>query len=171
MRETIEFNGRKYHRYPNAKQANHKRYYSSHDKQYATPRLLHRDIWEFHNGPIPDGHHVHHSDGDCNNNEIGNLECLSSAAHQVEHREERSKRARTPEHLEHLASIRVLTKAWHASPEGREWHRQNAIKALENLPEQPCLICGKMYKPKAHRPGMCSKECRDERRRRLQRGY
>jgi DNA-directed RNA polymerase subunit RPC12/RpoP len=28
----------------------------------------------------------------------------------------------------HLAKIRELTKAWHASPEGREWHRQHAIK-------------------------------------------
>ena len=50
MRETTNFNGRDYHRYPNAKQNNHRRYYSSHAKWKDTPRLLHRDIWEFHNG-------------------------------------------------------------------------------------------------------------------------
>lgn len=170
MRETIHFNGRDYHRYPNAKQNNHRRYYSSHAKWKATPRLLHRDIWEFHNGPIPDGHHIHHADGDADNNAISNLECLSSAAHQVAHRDERSARASTPKQLALLERIRGSTKAWHSSPEGREWHRQHALKSLtKQYPEQPCLICGTMYTPKINRPGMCSDACKVIRTNALQR--
>ena len=165
MRETFFFNGRNYYRYPNAKQSNHRKYYSSHAQWKATPRLLHRDIWEFYNGTIPDGHEIHHEDGDFNNNDITNLRCLSNAAHQVAHRDERSERARRPEHLARLEVIRPLTKAWHASPEGREWHRQHAIKSLTKVfPDQPCLICGAMYRPKINRPGMCSDECKRIRR-------
>lgn len=161
MRETIEFNGRKYHRYPSAKQSNHRRYYCTHSAWKSNPRTLHRDIWEFHNGTIPAGHHIHHADGDFNNNEISNLVCLSSAAHQVEHRQERSERASTPKHLAHLANIRDLTKKWHKSPEGREWHRQHALNSIrKDLPEKPCSICGTMFKPKITRAAMCSDECK-----------
>lgn len=43
--------------------------------------LLHRDIWEFHNGPIPKGWDIHHKDEDKTHNEIGNFECLTKAEH------------------------------------------------------------------------------------------
>ena len=39
-------------------------------------RRLHRAVWEHHNGKIPNGYHVHHKDGDRNNNDISNLELL-----------------------------------------------------------------------------------------------
>lgn len=42
---------------------------------------LHRAVWISHNGPIPDGHHIHHRDRDKSNNDIGNLECHSPADH------------------------------------------------------------------------------------------
>lgn len=170
MRQSILFNGRWYHRYPNAKQSNHRKYYSSHARWKETPLLLHREVWEFHNGPIPDGHHVHHIDGNPDNNDISNLICLAESAHQLEHREEASRRSSAPEHLEHLARIREKTKAWHASPEGREWHRQHALRSItKEYPEQACLICGTMYRPKINRPGMCSEECKRTRRNNLQR--
>ena len=34
---------------------------------------LHREIWRDHFGPIPDGHHIHHIDGNPDNNDIENL--------------------------------------------------------------------------------------------------
>ena len=43
--------------------------------------LLHRDVWEHHNGSIPDGWDIHHKDEDRENNKIGNLECLPKAEH------------------------------------------------------------------------------------------
>ena len=164
MRESVEFNGRTYHRYPDAKQNNHRRYYTSHDKWKSTPRTLHRDVWEFHNGPIPPGHHIHHADGNACNNAPETLICLSSAAHQVEHRAERSARAKTPEQLALLERIRPLASAWHSTEEGRAHARRNAFLSIcKDFPEQPCLICGTMYKPKINRPGMCSPECKRER--------
>ena len=43
--------------------------------------LMHRDVWEFHNGQIPDGWDVHHRDENKLNNNIENLECLPKAEH------------------------------------------------------------------------------------------
>lgn len=43
--------------------------------------MMHRDVWEFHNGKIPDGFDVHHIDENKSNNAIENLECLSKAEH------------------------------------------------------------------------------------------
>lgn len=42
-------------------------------------RLLHRVIWEEHNGPIPPKHMVRFIDGNTMNCELSNLECVSMA--------------------------------------------------------------------------------------------
>lgn len=43
--------------------------------------LLHRDIWESRNGPIPDGFDVHHLNRDRTNNRIENLALITRAEH------------------------------------------------------------------------------------------
>lgn len=43
--------------------------------------LMHRHVWEFYNGPIPDGWDIHHIDECKANNAIGNLECLPKSEH------------------------------------------------------------------------------------------
>ena len=43
--------------------------------------LEHRLVWERHHGPIPDGYHIHHKNGDKLDNRIDNLQLLSESAH------------------------------------------------------------------------------------------
>lgn len=43
--------------------------------------LMHRDVWEFYKGEIPENYDVHHRDENKENNEINNLECLPKAEH------------------------------------------------------------------------------------------
>lgn len=43
--------------------------------------FVHRGCWEAHYGPIPNGHIVHHTDGDCQHNAIGNLACMTPGDH------------------------------------------------------------------------------------------
>ena len=46
---------------------------------------MHRYVWECNHGPIPDGMHVHHKDGDKTNNNIDNLELLAASVHSKHH--------------------------------------------------------------------------------------
>lgn len=70
-RETVEWNGQTYSRRNTG-------YFgaTSGDRQ-----LLHRAVWKHHNGPIPDGHDIHHRDHDKSNNDVSNLECLPKDLH------------------------------------------------------------------------------------------
>lgn len=65
------FNGRKCTLRPSG-------YYSSTCKKRS---LMHRDVWEYFNWPIPEGFDVHHKDEDKTNNILENLECLPKSEH------------------------------------------------------------------------------------------
>jgi hypothetical protein len=70
LHDKIEWNGNEY------TPAAAKGYY----RRTREPRtMLHYDIWEFHNGPVPDGHQIGHKDGNKENNDITNLVCLPAA--------------------------------------------------------------------------------------------
>ncbi|MCC5604643.1 HNH endonuclease signature motif containing protein [Nostoc favosum] len=64
----IMFNGAKYTLKPIG-------YYARTDGER---ELLHRDIWEYHNGQILDGWDIHHINSDKQDNRIENLECFSA---------------------------------------------------------------------------------------------
>ena len=51
-------------------------------------RLLHRDMWEAANGPVPDGFVVHHVNGDKLDNRLANLDLMSIADHSSHHKTE-----------------------------------------------------------------------------------
>ena len=62
------------------------RYYKQSDGYWRAGRhsgneLLHRAVWRAANGPIPDGWHIHHVDGDPGNNAISNLDAVSAREH------------------------------------------------------------------------------------------
>jgi hypothetical protein len=47
--------------------------------------MMHRIVWEKHNGPIPDGFEIHHIDEDKENNDISNLELVDTLTHKRIH--------------------------------------------------------------------------------------
>ena len=131
------------------------------------PHSLHRAVWEYHNGKIPEGMVIDHIDRNTDNNQIENLRCvtLSENARNISSEAKAQKKA-------HCDKIRSLTKSWHASPEGLEWHRQHGIKAYAKRKpiERVCSICGKKFMTTQYseRVHLCSPSCqqKDLRRRR-----
>ena len=143
--ESVVFNGRRYNRYPESNNPAHRRYFAR------SGHRLHRDVWKYHNGPIPAGMHIHHIDGNTANNDISNLACVTSKQHWDEHRAEASKRSSRPEQLEHLERIRSQSVAWHGSPEGIAWHKEHVKASLAKTWGKPrsyypapytCVWCG-----------------------------
>ena len=45
-------------------------------------KRMHVYVWEYFNGPISKGYHIHHIDGDKSNNDIQNLQMLSATEHE-----------------------------------------------------------------------------------------
>lgn len=138
------------------------RYYSSGDTS-AEVRLLHRRVWSDVNGPIPDGMAVHHKDGDWRNNDISNLELMHFEDHSKMHMAERWEKDSDRAAFHHgLQKAQEAAKAWHASPEGIEWHREIARKQWESRrpSEATCSVCSSVfYTFWGDRAKFCSKSC------------
>jgi len=162
--ETIVFDGKRYNRYPDSNNPAHRRYFARAGKR------LHRAVWEYHNGAIPQGMHVHHIDGDTTNNDISNLECITRREHWDEHRAEFAERGRTDKQLQHLESIRPKASEWHRSEEGRAWHREHAKNSLAKTWSAPriyeefeivCKWCGAVVMAKSKRKLFCCPTCQN----------
>jgi len=155
----IKFNGRSYNRSPESSLHSDRSYFK------CMGRSLHRDIYAYHHGTIPQGFQIHHIDGNPLNNDISNLEALTPAEHGKKHRGVCSDKKR-----ENLANIRHMTKAWHKSPEGRQWHSEHARRsqAAMAMVECQCKQCGETYEVKLNmksRSKWCSNKCKQRNQR------
>lgn len=158
----IEFDGIKF--YPDKKG-----YWLGRRKDTKKPVRLHTYVWEYHNGPVPHGYHVHHKDHNPDNNEIENLELIEKFAHLSYHSNLQDKAWARRNMLENAVPA---AKLWHKSPEGRLWHSENARKTLtaklETTVKKTCQCCGKEYEvPQFAAKGsrFCSLNCKAQWRR------
>jgi hypothetical protein len=125
-------------------------------------KRLHRVVWEYHNGEIPKGYHVHHKDGNRHNNNISNLELMKAHEHESMHQSTEERKSKSRMNIE---KAREGAIRWHKSNEGRAWHSAHAKEIWEE--RQPtmytCDYCGKEYKTmKFQTTGnhFCSNNCK-----------
>lgn len=109
---------------------------------------LHRYVYEYVNGQIPDGYHVHHVDFDKSNNEPENLIALTERDHLKLHGD-----CMTDDRKNQLRETLICravpaSKQWHRSDTGREWHRahyEEMKNALHRRKQMNCAQCGKPF--------------------------
>lgn len=111
--------------------------------------LMHRYVWEYYNGTIPDGHVIHHKDGNKVNNDISNLECLPQNEHTRLHGKNKSS-DEVKRDIANLEKARKEAIKWHKSEVGRECSRRNAKRLIERGVLNPttlytCDNCGKQF--------------------------
>ncbi|HSV43134.1 MAG TPA: HNH endonuclease signature motif containing protein, partial [Candidatus Bathyarchaeia archaeon] len=128
---------------------------------------MHRYVWAYHHGPIPDGFSIHHIDKDKSNNSIENLESKQNSEHAISHVCENHKN--NPESM--LRGIRAAqqeAKKWHRSNEGREWHKKHGRGTWAGRKEEKrkCVLCGKEYLALLGtvKKGFCSPYCQSKKR-------
>lgn len=143
--ETIVFNGIKFRRYPQSKHEHLRKYFfSSEIKSLGKSLSLHQEVWKFHNGEIPAGHHIHHKDGNSLNNDISNLEAVPAFTHLSEHA-----KARPIDELRNqMNHARAFASIWHGSEEGKAWHGEHWKNSLANAfvaKNLKCQHCGNDY--------------------------
>jgi hypothetical protein len=126
-----------------------KRYYlswSKNTKERKGAKGLHVAIWEFYSGKtVPKGFVIHHKDGNHFNNSYENLECLSFKEHFEEHRENIIKYRNSDKGKENLKKAIELSKKWHSSNEGNEWHSKHAYKSILKEQEKTCVKCESIF--------------------------
>lgn len=110
---------------------------------------LHRQIWIDSFGAIPAGMHVHHRNGDLDDNRPENLELLSASEHAQRHYRDRR---------EELAA---RLKDWRESVRGRAQLRRNGRALHESAPERTfaCAHCGGAARTRHPTKRFCSPEC------------
>lgn len=164
-RESVIFKGIEFYRYPKSKKLHHRRYFRTARWIGQKPReFLHRAIWESEHGKIPFGHHVHHKDGNCSNNTLENLACVTCQQHHTEH--ENRGDYDTPARYAALHRAQLAARAWHKTKEGLKWHREHAIrtnfgKTIARVLAK-CAGCGIDIQAAFHvKQKYCSDQCRE----------
>lgn len=137
---------------------------------YKNQRLqvsMHRYVWEYYNGKIPDDCEIHHIDGNKDNNDISNLQCVTVGEHREIHNrlltdEQREWKRNNMNTVVHAKAIE-----WHKSEEGRQWHSKHAKKCAENWKpvNNICIQCGKEFVSKPKSKKFCSGACSQKYRR------
>lgn len=131
-------------------------------------KRLHRYIWEKEKGIIPNGYHIHHIDGNKNNNDINNLDCISAKEHLKKHGYDNFNNDKDWFENFHSKGIEEAKK-WHKSEEGIKWHKQHYINTKDKLhveEEYICIYCNKIFKAiKTGKNKFCSNKCKSAHRR------
>lgn len=163
------FNGRNYVR------DDETGYYLCHDRKIGT--RLHRDVYEFFFGKIPNGAHIHHIDHDKRNNNPENLEALDGAVHLKKHGKEQTKEERERKRKNMIENVSPKAAEWHSSDEGIMFHKKIGKESWEKRKEfvYTCAVCGKEFTSKKTYNKkinvFCSNSCKSKNRVLLKKDY
>ena len=121
-------------------------------------KRLHRYVYEFYNGEIKKGCHIHHIDKNKDNNSIENLQMLTAKEHRELHKEKtEEEKQRYRDNLNLKARPKAIE--WHKSEKGSEWHKEHYEKTKDKLHKKTlkkCENCGKEFENIAHSKFCCA---------------
>ena len=129
----------------------------------ASSKRLHRVVYEFYKGPIPDGFDIHHKDGDKANNDISNLELLERKEHHLLHGKNLSDERREWMRQNIIAKAVPAAREWHKTEEGHKWHvaHMKDCKNLHAHVRKICKYCGKEFEG-THNQFFCTNSCKQK---------
>ena len=150
-RESIEFRGKLYHRYPESKHLHLRKYFQ------ANRVFLHRVAFTVFVGPIPKGHDVHHRRADTFQDSPGNLEAKLASAHRSEHALSRKPVKMECDECHRKFTSTVPWKTRFCSGKCKAaWRRHSGCDDVKKR----CLHCRKSFvRNRYEEVSFCSKSC------------
>lgn len=119
---------------------------------------LHRIIWNYCYGEIPEGYEIHHADLEKSNNDISNLQIMTGHEHKKLHRKYAAK-----------VTCPVCGKIFANRSHGSKFCSRQCAGKARQMPtvEKICLACGKAFTTNRVEVKYCSFDCYAEARGRL----
>lgn len=151
-----------------AQKFNGKTYYLCGNYYQRKGNRLHRDVWIYHNGDIPQGYHIHHIDQDRAHNSIENLQLVLGSDHLRKHM---SSPERIKKSKENIKSAKEAARKWHGSEAGIAFHSDLGKENWKKRSTQTyvCDFCGKEFQTKhiygENKHHFCCQNCRASARR------
>lgn len=123
---------------------------------FVRSQFVHRDVWQYYHGDIPEGdYEIHHIDHNKANNDIANLQLLTRTEHGCLH----TKHIRNPD-----KKCPVCGKIFHPRPASQKYCSQSCYHGYvtQQSYERICPCCGKTFKARHIYNIYCSKACSDK---------
>ena len=138
------------------------KFYRNAGKNFCCTISIHRFVWTYFNGEIPDGYDIHHRDFNHDNNDVANLELVTKDAHQKIHAAIKS--ARKPDKKSKFTCA-VCGREYEAANRGNNTYCSAECKKIAERARaveiRTCEICGKEFTT-SDNARYCSRKCISE---------
>ena len=141
-------------------------YLCSTQDEHGKRKRMHVYVWEYFNGKVPRGCHIHHIDGDKSNNVIENLQILNASDHEKMHAESETEKQKYWKQ-NFVENVSKKSKEWHSSEEGHNWHKAHYERMKDKLHQKrkfKCQVCGKEFESTQAISKFCSNNCKTKNR-------
>ena len=135
------------------------KFYKGVGKSFCCTISIHRFVWTYFNGEIPDGYDVHHRDFNHDNNDIANLELVTKDAHQKIHA---AVKVETQARKKSTFTCAVCGREYEAANRGNNAYCSAECKKIAERARaaetKTCEICGKEFTT-SDDAKFCSRKC------------
>ena len=131
-------------------------YHRDKSGHYSISNGIHRAIWQYYCGEIPEGYDIHHGDFTASNNNFDNLQLLTKAEHRKIHNQNAKFGSQTKT-CEYCGKTFVVTNFKHrfcsSACSANYYYKNNRVIKV-------CAVCGKEFPaPKKSKAKCCSPAC------------
>ena len=130
-------------------------YGQTRDQHYKSYGLIHRDVWSYYNGDILANYHIHHIDHNPSNNDISNLQLVTSSEHKRIHWQGTAPK----QYICENCGKTFMTKSTSARFCSRTCREIWQWKSGEKGSLYECPICKKKFVPCTPDQVCCSQSC------------
>ena len=135
------------------------KFYKNKSKNFCCTVSIHRFIWTYFNGEIPEGYDVHHRDFNHDNNDIANLELVTKDEHKKIHAAIKSKRK---PNKKSTFTCAVCGREYESSNRGNNAYCSAKCKKIAERTRaveiKTCAVCGKEFST-SDDARFCSRKC------------